>query len=254
MAKMLEVDVGEICVGAMDKRSEMEPEALGDLAQSIRRLGLLQPLTVVVGPDGYGLVAGHRRLAACKEVGLDRVPCLVLVGDEARQQETSFAENLFREDFTAVELAAAVKDTVESGAMSVAALGRALRRSEHWIAEQIALCSWPSDVLAALQARQLSVSAASNLAVVTDEPYRNFLVRTAVENGATARTTAAWLQAWRAMMPQEDAIEQGPVGAEHPPTPLCPQAPCLCCSAVFRTDQLSHVPLCASCITTIRNV
>jgi len=108
--------------------------------------------------------------------------------------------------------------------------------------------------LEAIHNGKISVTAASNLACVEDDVYREFLVRQAVENGATARATAAWLQAWRSMVPASEAITREPVPAGPGVTPAVPQAPCIVCANVFRTDELSHVPVCVHCIRTIRDI
>jgi len=127
-----------------------------------------------------------------------------------------------------------------------------VHRSENWVRAQLSLLAWPADVLEVIHNGKISVSAASNLALITDSAYRGFLLRNAVEQGATARTTAAWLQAWRAALPQEQALEQPPVSGPAPVTPALPQAPCIVCNEMFRTDGLAMVMVCTSCINAIR--
>ena len=212
------------------------------------------PLVCMMEDDKPRLVAGHRRLAAAKKIGLSTVPVMFHKFKVAEAKEVSFAENLFREDLTPVEMAAGLKDTIESGAMTVDELAAAVHRSKNWVGSMIAMLVWPADVLAAIHEGWLSVSAGNNLANVLDDVYRDFLLKNAAESGATARTTAAWLQAWRSMQPVEDAIIAEPVAGEARAQPAVPQAPCICCGDVFRTDALSHVPACAPCIRVIREV
>lgn len=254
MAKIVETPIEKIEVGEHSLRMEVEDETLFSLAASIRRIGVLVPLVCRRDADGLHLVAGHRRLAAARQVGLKSVPVVVGEYDNAQSSEVSLAENLFREDLTAVEVAAGIKDIIDQGIMDVPAIAAALHRSEHWVARQIAILDWPDDVLEVIHNGQVSVSAASNLALVDDGVYRNFLLRQAVESGATARTTAAWLQAYRSMAPPEEAVTAEPVAPGERPTPMVPQAPCLVCGEVFRTDELSHVPICAGCIRAVREV
>lgn len=254
MAEVKDIPVEKIQVGDHALRMEAEEETLFSLAASIRRLGILVPLVCRAAGDSFELVAGHRRLAAAKQVGLRSVPVVVGEYDNAQSSEVSLAENLFRQDLTPVEVAAGLKDILDQGVMELPALAAAMHRSEHWVKNMVALLSWPADVLEAVHAGWLSVSAASNLALVTGDTYRDFLLRQAEQSGATARTTAAWLQAFRSMQPAEEAVQAPPVGGESPATPMVPQAPCICCSEVFRTDELSHVPVCVQCIKVIRGV
>ena len=74
----------------------------------------------------------------------------------------------------------------------------------------------------------------------------------AVEQGATARTTSAWLQAFRNMQPQEEAITAEPVAGATPQAPAVPQAPCFCCSQVYPVNEMSHVPVCGQCVQILR--
>lgn len=254
MVEVREVPVGKIAVGEHVQRLVLEDDTISELAASISRIGIVNPLMVSGGPDSFVLVAGHRRLQAAKKCGLLSVPCIVADAAERVATEVSFAENLFRKDLSPLELACAIKDCLDKKVMTMDRLADGLHRSLEWIRRMVAILDWPKDVLEAIHAGWLSVSAAHNVALIEEDTYRAFLLRNAQESGATARTTAAWLQAWRSMAPAEQAIQAEPVSGESRPTPMVPQAPCICCSEVFRTDELSHVPVCAGCIRAIRNV
>jgi len=248
------VPLEKIEVGEYAQRVEVEDEGIIELAESIRRVGLLVPVVVLRRGDNFVLVAGHRRVAAARSAGLDDVPAVVREDEGPSAKEVSFAENLFRKDLSPIELAAAISDSYKQGTLTIDELAAGLHRSCHWVQAQIALLDWPADVLEAIHNGKISVAAASNLAAVHDDIYRVFLVRQAVENGATARATAAWLQAYRSMAPPEEAITREPVPAGQGVMPAVPQAPCIVCSNVFRTDELSHVPVCVHCIRTIRDI
>ncbi|MCW4049271.1 MAG: ParB/RepB/Spo0J family partition protein, partial [Candidatus Bathyarchaeota archaeon] len=210
---------------------------------------------IVTGEIGeYQLVAGHRRVEAARVVGLQSIPAIVRDSDVAEAAEVTFAENFFRKDLSPVELACALSDCIINQQMTVKEMAAGFHRSEHWVQQMIAIAGWPGDVLEAIHCEAISVSAGANLAVVTDDKYRRFLVSNAVDSGATARTTSAWLQAWRAMQPPEQAVEAEPVTAGPVPIPMVPQAPCFCCSQMFKVNEMSHVPVCGACIQIIRQV
>ena len=254
MAEIVQIPVIKIRVGEHALRMVAEDEDIDELAASIRRIGVIVPLLVRPVDDLFMLVAGHRRLAASRKVGLQNVPCVVHKAAKDVAAEISIAENLFRTDLTPVEMAAALKDVLEQKVMSIDELAAAVHRSKHWVTSMIDMLSWPGDVLEVIHNGKISVSAASNLALIQDESYRVFLLRNAVEQGATARTTAAWLQAWRAMQPPEKAVEAEPVAGPQRVQPALPQAPCIVCNQVFRTDGLAMVMICTGCINAIRGV
>lgn len=249
-----QVQIMDITVGANALRALEDDEGIDQLAASIRRIGVLVPLVCRLEGDVLHLVAGHRRIKAATNAGLETVP--VIVGDfsVAQAKEIAFAENMFREDLSAVEIAAGIKDIIDQEIMTIEELAKRVNRSTDWIGRMIAMLAWPDDVLGAVHGGWLSVSAANNLACVTEDTYRDFLLTNAHESGATARTTAAWLQAWRAYQPPEAAVQAEPVPGQVNLMPAVPQAPCLCCGAVYRTDELCHMPVCTSCIKIVRDV
>lgn len=249
--KIIELVIGAVKFEEHSQRIEVDEEKMLDLAASIQGEGLLQPISVKKADDGYVVVCGHRRLEACKRLGWETVPVIVVQGDEASMRSKTFAENFFSEDLTALELAVGIAEEYKSGRMTIERMAAGFKRSPDWVRRQIAVCGWPEDVHEAIHCGKLSIAAASNLALVTEDFYRKSLVSQACENGATARTTSAWLQAWRSMLPLEEAVEQEPVPAGEVPVPMVPQAPCLACHEVYRTDELSHVPICRHCIKVI---
>lgn len=253
MDKIVEIPTAKIQVGQNALRMETEDEDIDALAASIGRVGILVPLLVHCEGDQYHLIAGHRRYVAAVRIGLEKVPCLVRDTQGAKSSEMAFAENIFRRDLTPVEIAAGVKDVIDRGNMTGTEIARALGRSETWVCRMLAVLTWPGDVLEAVHAGWLSLAAASNLALINDDTYRDFLLRNAEQSGATARVTAAWLQAWRSLAPPEQALKTEPEPAGSRASPAVPQAPCLACGEVYRTDELSHVPICAGCIRAIRN-
>lgn len=208
MSEVRDIPIGLIDVGEYSQRFQIDPEGLDGLCGSIRRLGVLVPLIVRPLGDRWLLVAGHRRHAAALRVGLASVPCIVQSGEEHASRESAFAENLFRQDVSPVELAVSIAKATEEGEHSVGEVAEGLRRSVDWVRRQLAMLSWPEDVLQAVHRGTLSVAAAANLAPITEDAYRGYLLECAENNGATARTTAAWLQAWEAALPPAKAIEQ----------------------------------------------
>ena len=245
-----EIAVNQIKVGKHDKRATEEDPEINELAASIRSLGVLVPLIVEREGDTFHLVSGHRRILAATRVGLSNVPCVVKDSAEARATETAFAENIFRKDLSPIELACAMQDAVVSRGFDVKKLADVFHRSEQWVRAMLAIWDWPAEIQQAIHTKKISVSAARNLAAISDPQYRNFLLQTAIENGVTARVTAAWLQAWQLSRPAEEALTQVPVDGVIPAVAVIPKAPCLFCCNIFRTDGLNYMPVCPTCLAS----
>lgn len=247
-----EIPLEKIVVGEHDRRLAVDEESVADLMGSIKRVGLTYPLIVKRQGEMFLVLDGHTRLEALKRLNLTTARCSITDTDEGHAAEIAFGGNFFRKQMTPVELASAIKDVLEAGQIGIEEIARGFNRSEHWVHEMLAICAWPSDVQLAMHMHKMSIAAASNLACVTDDVYRDYLLRNAVEGGVSARTTAAWLMAWRQQQPAEQAITSEPVGGAVPPLPAVPQGPCFICSEVHLVNEMSHVPLCGGCIKAVR--
>lgn len=252
MANVEQIKLSRIEAGTNEQRMDMDLEDLAGLAKSIKRLGVLVPVVVVKRGDNYELVAGHRRLAAAYIAKLETIPAIIREASEATKKEITFAENYFRQDLSPVELACAIGDILDKQAMGVEEIAEGFGKKPHWVKKMAAIRDWPPDVLQGMHGGGLSIGAAANLAVIPDDNYRQFLVTQAVESGATARATAAWLQAYRALEPAEAAVQAEPVPGQPAQQPMAPKAPCLGCSEIFPVNEMSHVPMCGGCIKAIR--
>lgn len=118
-----------------------------DLAASIRANGLLSPLSVVPHGQRYRVIAGHRRLAACKQAGTGAVPCFVLDLDPLQQLEAMVTENCQREQLTALEEADAIQGMLDLGA-TTASVAHQLGRSSDYVRDRAKAASIDNEVRA----------------------------------------------------------------------------------------------------------
>ncbi len=254
MINLKNIPLNKIVVGEHEQRLDYDDEDIAGLAASIKRLGLLYPIVVEVFEDGFKVVEGHRRRLAVTKLGWTEVDCFIADTVSFNNVEIAFAGNFFRKELTQIELASAITDAHKTGEMSVADLAEGFHKSQDWVRRMMAVMAWPADVQACVHERLMSLSAASNLALIEDPVYREFLLQNACEGGVTARTTASWLQAWRVMQPASEAITSEPAGTSAPITPQVPQAPCFCCAQSFPVDMVSHIPVCGACVQILRKV
>jgi len=217
------------------------------LLSSVRQLGVIVPILVKPVDDRFCVIAGHRRFAAAKKAGIVVLPCYIFVDEENNGWSAAFAENMYRKNLSPIEEAGAINDCLLSGEFLMDQLADALGRSVQWVKDRIDLVSWPDDVTRAVHLGKLSVSAARNLSKITDFTHRALLVDYAIENGATARTTAAWFQAWSvgAMVDNPGDI-QVEAGRDTLP-PIVPYTPCVICGRQGKMTELTYVPICPEC-------
>lgn len=120
---------------------------VNDLAASIKTNGLLTPLSVVPNGERYRVIAGHRRLAACKQAGIGAVPCFVLQLDPLQQLEAMVTENCQREQLTALEEADAIQGMLDLGA-TTASVAHRLGRSADYVRDRAKAASIKTEVRA----------------------------------------------------------------------------------------------------------
>lgn len=118
-----------------------------DLAASIKANGLLSPLSVVPNGERYRVIAGHRRLAACKQAGTGAVPCFVLDLDPLQQLEAMVTENCQREQLTVLEEADAIQGMLDLGA-TTANVAHRLGRSGDYVRDRAKAASIKTEVRA----------------------------------------------------------------------------------------------------------
>lgn len=117
-----------------------------DLANSIKANGLLSPLSVVPNGDGrFRVIAGHRRLAACKQAGTGAVPCFVLDLTPLQQLEAMVTENCQREQLTVLEEADAIQGMLDLGA-TTAGVAHRLGRSVDYVRDRRSMASIPAEI------------------------------------------------------------------------------------------------------------
>lgn len=138
----------EITPNPAQPRRQFDPEAMEELTASIRRYGVLQPLSVRMREDGsWELIAGERRLRAAKLAGLSRVPCLRADVSAEDSSLLALIENIQRRDLNFLEEATALARIVETYGLSQEQLAARVGRSQPSVANKLRLLRLPEDLL-----------------------------------------------------------------------------------------------------------
>lgn len=132
-------------------RAVFDQAKLEELAESIKELGVLQPLTVRRGPEGWELVAGERRLRAAKLAGLKEVPCLCVQADDQASSLLALVENVQRKDLDFWEEALALRRLMEVYQLSQEETARRVGKSQSAVANKLRLLKLPPEALQLLR-------------------------------------------------------------------------------------------------------
>ena len=159
------VPVEKIVPNPNQPRRDFAPDALQELANSLRQKGVIQPLIVRAIPDSdrFEIVAGERRWRAAQLAGLHHLPVIVRVFDDAEVIEIAIIENIQRADLNAIEEALAYRQLMDRFGHTQEKLAEALSRSRSHIANLLRLLSLPTDVQARVRDGSLSAGHARAL-------------------------------------------------------------------------------------------
>lgn len=137
--RVFSIDVAKIVPNPNQPRKFFTEEAIIKLADSIRQYGIMQPLNVrKIGAD-YELVSGERRLRAAKELGLEKVPCIVVNTTDQASAEMAIIENLMREGLTIFEQAEAIRALIDTYSLTQEEIAAKLSTSQSFIANKLRL-------------------------------------------------------------------------------------------------------------------
>jgi ParB family chromosome partitioning protein len=171
-------------------RREFDEEALVALSESIRSRGLLQPVVVRPLAGGrYELVAGERRLRACRLAELEAIPAVVRQTEDWERLDLALAENMARVDLNPIEEARACSMLVDDLGLSKAEVGRRVGKSRVAVSNLVRLLDLPDEVLEAIAAGELSEAHGRAVLTCRDHEDRKRLGREARDRGWSVRET-----------------------------------------------------------------
>ena len=164
-----DISVDSIEANPFQPRSTFDEQALEELAMSIRKLGVVQPLTVRENGSGkYQLIAGERRLRAARLAGLTHVPAFIRTADDQAMLELALVENIQREDLDAVEVAISFQRLIEECKLTQEQLSDRVGKQRSTVANYLRLLRLPAEIQLGIRKKQLMMGHARTLINIED--------------------------------------------------------------------------------------
>jgi ParB family chromosome partitioning protein len=182
-----ELPIAAIRPNPYQPRDRFDEEGLGALADSIREVGLLQPVLVRPAGDGYELVAGERRWRAAHRAGLQSIPAIVRQSEDKWALQAALVENLQRDDLNPLEEAAAYQQMIEDFSMTHEQVATTVGRSRAAVTNTMRLLQLPPSIQRALREGRLSMGHARALLGTPDRAFQEALARRAVKEDLSVR-------------------------------------------------------------------
>ena len=167
-------------------RSDLNPEALQDLVQSIEQNGLLQPIVVRLKDDHFEVIAGYRRLAAIRILKHKQIAAVVRSADDRQAIIFRTHENLVRSDVDPVSEARFFAQAISELNVSVRDFAGQINRSEAYVQDRLDIAAMPDYMQAGLQDKTLKLGVALSLARIDDERTRYNWTQNAIRDGMSA--------------------------------------------------------------------
>jgi ParB family chromosome partitioning protein len=165
----MEISVNSIEANPFQPRTTFDEQALEELATSVKKLGIVQPLTVrEIGQGKYQLIAGERRLRAAKLAGLTHVPAYVRTADDQAMLELALVENIQREDLDAVEVAISFQRLIEECRLTQEQLSDRVGKQRSTVANYLRLLKLPAEIQLGIKNKNLMMGHARTLVNIED--------------------------------------------------------------------------------------
>jgi ParB family chromosome partitioning protein len=178
---MDEISLELIETNPFQPREYFAPEALQELAESIRVQGIIQPITVrKISAKKYQLISGERRFQASKLAGLKTIPAYVRTADDQQMIEMALIENIQRENLNAIEIALSYKRLMEECDLKQEDLGARVGKNRSTVTNYMRLLKLPAHIQVAIRDNKLSMGHARSLISLEDSDIQNALFQKAV--------------------------------------------------------------------------
>lgn len=235
-------------------RASVTDESVQQLADSIRQHGLLQAI-VVTARDGGGwrLIAGRRRLTACKLLGYTTIPARIVESNYI-DEIPALAENLMRLNMSPLEEAEAVRYLAEEKGLSQREICELTNHSTSWVQDRLFLCTLPENFKKAVAERKISIAAAGQLMQIQQTDYRDYLLSVAIVNGCTVHQAQAWLLDYQARSKILNPTGSQPIEPQLPMDPPEPLCACHWCHERVPHHLTVMLRFCTNCNNTLSEV
>ena len=253
--KLLEIETEKIIEPKEALRVKPSDESITKLANSINKIGLINPITLRILPSGkFEIVAGHRRFLAIKSLGWKKVQANVMEDNDKIADAAKIAENMERKSLTSFEEVMAMANYAKKYELSLREFCEIFGLSKATATKYITLAEAPDDLKVALHNGTINMSAAIELMTIKDANDRMSFMKQFIEYRWNATQLKQNIELWRAQKEwykyQEEHKEEIEAKMPHVATYIT----CQMCGKETPLDEIESVSVCKECREAIETV
>ena len=193
-SQIVELKIVDVEPNKDQPRKEFDKEKLDELADSISKHGVIQPIIVTKQGSIYKIVAGERRWRASKQAGLKKIPAIIRNYDEIKIMEVALIENLQRENLNPVEEALGYKSLMETFSLTQDKISERVGKSRSAIANSLRLLNLPDKVLSMLEKGEISTGHAKVILSVSNKNEQIQIAELIFEKKMSVRETENYIK------------------------------------------------------------
>ena len=191
----LEIDVNKIEPNPYQPRAEFSEELIAELAESIKVLGLIQPITVRETSEGkYQIISGERRYRASKMAGLSTIPAYIKKTDNQGMLEMAIVENIQRENLNSIEIAISFQRLMDECNLTQEAMSQRVGKKRATVANYLRLLKLPPVIQIAIRENKITMGHAKALLGLEEDKEKIKVTDTIIKRGLSVRETEALVQ------------------------------------------------------------
>ena len=191
MSEISEIAISDIIPNPTQPRTEFDEEALAELADSIRELGLIQPITVKRDGEKYIIISGERLWRASERAGLESIPAYIREVDDTTLHAMALVENIQREDLNAIEISLGMQRLVEECGLTQEALATRLGKKRSTVANYLRLLNLPNEIQYAIKSGAISMGHAKAIASLESRTKQLSLLKRCIKNSLSVHQVEA---------------------------------------------------------------
>jgi len=185
--KVEEVEIFKIIANPHQPRKDFNTEKIQELANSIKKNGIIQPILVTARGGRLEIIAGERRLKAAKLAGLTKVPVIIREANEQQKLELAIIENIQRHDLNPIEEADSYQKLSQEFGLSQEEVAEKVGKSRSAVANKLRLLQLPAEIQRALQEEKITEGHAKAILAIADPEKQRALFELILKNNLTVR-------------------------------------------------------------------